>query len=317
MGEGKREAGYGFGPFRFESEIGLTDLRLPRVEAGKVVEIRLGEVRMETLGDACVDPWVRAGEHSCGLVVPGLGSFAVSGGDRVVVDLEPGADLGDVRGYLTAWVFGALCHQNGMLPLHASAVERGGLATAFPGHSGAGKSTLAAFLGRRGDRVLADDICLLREDQEAMRIVPVAEWLKLWPATMEALGEPIEARDRTYSDEEKYRVYRTGAARADAAAGLRHVVFVERGEGAARLERVSAAEALGRMMGLVYLGYCLEAMGLEARVFRQCGRVLAGAEAWVLTAPWGFGQMEAVMDLLGETVLGQQRADSSAVTTKG
>ena len=305
MAETKGEAGFGFGPFRFESEIDLADLRLPLVETGKCVEVRLGKVDLESQGGVWVGQWVRAGAGVCGLVVPGLGRFAVSGGERVVVDLEPGADLGDVRGYLTAWVFGALCHQNGMLPLHASAVERGAVATAFLGHSGAGKSTLAAFLGRRGDRVLADDICLLREEPGAMRIVPVAEWLKLWPATMEALGETIEARDRTYSDEEKYRVYRAGAARGEAGIGLRHVVFVERSEGVARLERASAAEALGRMMGMVYLGYCLEAMGLEGRAFGQCGRVLAGAEAWVLSAPWGFGEMDGVLDLLGDTLLGR------------
>ena len=305
MEEGVPEAGYGFGPFRFESEVDLEGLRLPLVRSGKRVEVRLGKVDLETVGDRWVGPWVRAGAGQCGLTVPGLGRFAVSGGDQVVVDTEAGADMGDVRGYLTAWVFGALCHQNGMLPLHASAVERGGVATAFLGQSGAGKSTLAAFLGRRGDRVLADDICLLREQPEAMRIVPVAEWLKLWPATLDALGETIEARDRTYSDEEKYRVYRTGPRRGDDAPGLRHVVFVERGEGAARVERVSAAEALGRMMGMVYLGYCLEAMGLEARAFGQCGRVLAGARAWVLTAPWGFGEIDGVLDLLGDTVLGR------------
>ena len=65
-----------------------------------------------------------------------------------------------------------------------------------------------------------------------------------------------------------------GRGAGDDAPGLRHVVFVERGEGAARVERVSAAEALGRMMGMVYLGYCLEAMGLEGAGVRA---VWAGA----------------------------------------
>ena len=139
MEEGVPEAGYGFGPFRFESEVDLEGLRLPLVRSGKRVEVRLGKVDLETVGDRWVGPWVRAGAGQCGLTVPGLGRFAVSGGDQVVVDTEAGADMGDVRGYLTAWVFGALCHQNGMLPLHASAVERGGRGDGFSGSVGCGE----------------------------------------------------------------------------------------------------------------------------------------------------------------------------------
>ncbi len=310
MGElGKYSAGdYGFGPFRFASEIDLSPLCLPHQGDGLLVQVRLGKAGLEGVPDVHpVSEFVMAGPAQAGLYVPGLARFAVRDGHTVTVELEPGANLDDVRGYLTAWVFGALCHQNGLLPLHASAVERAGVATAFLGESGAGKSTLAAFLGRRGDRVLSDDICLLREAEadEGLEIVPVAEWLKLWRTTLHAMGTSVREQHRTYSDEDKYRVYPASRVASARAASLRHLVFLERSDEAAKLTKLSSAAALGRMMQTVYLGYCLQAMGLEARVFEQCGRVLAGAQAWVLHAPWGFARMDDVLQLLEDEVLGR------------
>lgn len=47
------------------------------------------------------------------------------------------------------------------LLIHASAVERGGMALIMPGDSGSGKSTLAALLGENGWRLLADEFVMI------------------------------------------------------------------------------------------------------------------------------------------------------------
>ena len=209
---------YRFGPFLFDSDIDLGGMGLGAGDGGGIrVRIEPGVVPEAVAAGEPVTAWVRAGGGGCLLTVPEVGRFAVMGGTRVVVELVEGAAAGDVRSYLTAWCFGALCHQNGMLPLHASAVERDGRVTALLGESGAGKSTLAAFLERAGDRVVCDDVCLLAEDGDGMGIVPVAAWLKLWRGAMEALGEEMEEGARTYGDEDKYR---RGLVRV-AGAGLR------------------------------------------------------------------------------------------------
>ena len=270
MTPGDDARAFGFGPFLLHSEIDLSDLRLARRSTGIPVQVRLEAVdlnawTLDRMGAIRLDEAVVAAPQFCALKVPGLASFAVRGGAHVSVDLEPHADLRDVRGYLTAWVFGALCHQNAMLPLHASAVAREGAATAFLGESGAGKSTFAAFLGRRGYTLCSDDICLLREAPEGMEVVPVAEWLKLWRETLDALDEPVEGANQTFSDEDKYRVYRAGSEAeagsvfqaAEPAPALRHLVFVERSEGPPRLEPISNAATLARMFGTVYLSYCM------------------------------------------------------------
>src|SRR6185437_15564144 len=109
------------------------------------------------------------------------------------------------RSYLMGSLFAVLCHQRGLLPLHASAVATGEGAIAFLGSSGAGKSSLAAFLARAGYRVLADDICVIDPTASRYRrVLPVAPWLKLWSATLDAMGEPSSGLPLVFSADEKY-----------------------------------------------------------------------------------------------------------------
>ena len=287
-----------FGPFLFQSEIDLGELRLPLRDEGSVVRIRLGAVSPgpdeKALGNG-----VSASAARCTLEVPRLANFQVTAGRDVVVELAEGAAMTDVRGYLTGWVFGALCHQVGLLPLHSSAIAYGLRATAFLADSGVGKSTLAAFCERRGASVLSDDICLLEPaGGKRMQIVPVASWLKLWRGSLEQLGEEPEEANRTFSDEDKFRRYLEPVS----APGIevRHLVFLERGGAAPALEAIGTAEAMARMLRNVYLGYLLAPMGRTAAAFALCARVLAQAEAHVLTAPWGWEAVEATLDLLEE-----------------
>ncbi len=78
------------------------------------------------------------------------------------MDLAPSSDHDEVRAYLLGAVFGALCHQRGITPLHASAIDVADGCVAFVGASGAGKSTLVAALARRGHQIIADDECFLQ-----------------------------------------------------------------------------------------------------------------------------------------------------------
>jgi hypothetical protein len=177
--------------------------------------------------------------------------------------------------------------------------------TAFLGDSGAGKSTLAACLQARGYPIVSDDICVLQEDAGAMRVVPVAGWLKLWRASLNHLGETPDERNRVYSADDKYRLYLE--THAGDRPELTKLVFLERASeagSAPRLETLTTAETIGLMMKLTYLGYITELTGSHARVFRQCARVLAGAVGYRLTVPWGFEEMDGVLELVEWELLG-------------
>jgi len=97
-----------------------------------------------------------------------------------------------------------------------------------------------------------------------------------------------------------------------------NLVFLAKADGVdekPRLEPLSTAEAIAQMMRLTYLGYITELTGNHARAFRQCAQALQGARAWRMTVPWGFEQMDRVLDLVEAELLGV--AQSGAVSAGG
>ncbi len=105
--------------------------------------------------------------------ITNVADFEITEGRQIRVWPMAAARQKDIEIFLFGPAWATLCHQRGMLPLHASAiVSRGGI-TAFAGHSGSGKSTIAALLNSLGYELLADDILPVSFDQN---LIPGA-----WP----------------------------------------------------------------------------------------------------------------------------------------
>lgn len=214
--------------------------------------------------------------------------------------VRDGAEL-DIRSYLLGSIFAALCHQRGLLPIHASAVATPAGAFGFVGASGAGKSSLAAFLAGQGFPLVSDDILLVDPDAPAdRRVIPVAPWLKLWTTTLDALGAKQEGLSRVFTDDEKYRY--TGTPTRVDPLPLAGLVLLERSEGPPGIERLSAAEAVRSLLDHTYQAWLVRALGLTEDYFLRCGMVLAGTRALRLRRPWGFDAMPAALDVLRDTL---------------
>ena len=100
-------------------------------------------------------------EHSAERSLIGIqdvAEFEVKGGMQIRIWPAAGAKQKDIEIFLFGPAWAALCHQRGLLPLHASAILTGGAITAFAGHCGTGKSTTAACMSSLGYQVVADDI---------------------------------------------------------------------------------------------------------------------------------------------------------------
>src|SRR5262249_29493195 len=85
---------------------------------------------------------------------PETGRFLVRNGNEILIAPAPSSDS-EIGVYLLGTAFGVLCHQRGIPPLHASAIDVADGCVAFVGGTGAGKSTLVAALAARGHQVIA------------------------------------------------------------------------------------------------------------------------------------------------------------------
>ena len=298
---------YLLGGIALASDFPLPELPLAGEETARVphVKIRRGAVPPVLPGSIELDSDCFATSTEYLLRIQGVARYLVSHGSEIVIQPENDALALDVRAYLLATIFVVLCHQRGLLPLHASAVLCSGCVVAFLAHSGQGKSSLAAHLARRGFQVVADDICLVDTQADGpATVIPVAPWLKLWRTSLQQLGQPAEGLERVFSEDDKYRVPLESTALENGPPPIGKLVFLERGEecpeggGESKVEirEVPRIQALPMLMNLTHQGYLLDAMGKREQNFVHCGRVVSQASAYRLIRPWGFHHMEPSID---------------------
>jgi hypothetical protein len=296
---------YFYGPFRLESEIEIPELESSKGPGDRLVRVYAGTVQPNLASSVPAGKVAELNSAEFLLDIRGIARYYVANGNEVRVEVVPGAATTDVSAYLLGSVFGALCHQNGLLPLHASAVASGDAVTAFLGDSGAGKSTLAACLHRRGHAIVSDDICLLDPSDAANpRVIPVAGWLKLWNQSLEHLGHTPEEEHRVYSTDDKYRVFLPSPG--DAPRRLTRVVFLEKSESAdasPSLTRLSVPEAVASLMDMTYAVYIPVLTGQQPRLFRECAGVFRNAQAYRLTRPWSLERTDEVLDFVERELL--------------
>src|ERR1700745_225758 len=134
-----------------------------QVDIPGVVVRRVDRVSDTLEGAIRVGPYSVARPGALLRVVPSVGRFLAHGGDTIEYCVEANADPAAVDAILHGAVLGALMHQRGELPLHATTLVSPDRASAIAlaGHSGAGKSTIAYELTRRGWMVVRGDLTRL------------------------------------------------------------------------------------------------------------------------------------------------------------
>ena len=285
---------YVFGPFTLHSEIELTDLQSTEA-VGIPLVLRNGPVPASLSNPAYQDRYCSATRDECLLSIPDVARYLIRQGSEITVEAQNDADPLDVGGFLLGNVFAVACHQRGLLPLHASAVEMDGGVVAFAGVSGAGKSTLAAFLAQNGHPLVADDICLLDPlAAPGSRVLPMPPWLKLWRGSLVALGHQVGGLRQTFSDEDKYKlpVSRFPVVSSQPLP-LKALVLLSAPaapEGT-RLIELSPAQAIAGMMKYTYQYFLLDWLGMQNEHFANCARSLGSTPAYACERAWGFDSL--------------------------
>src|SRR5262245_3833872 len=196
-------------------------------------------------------------EHSaeCSLIrFQDVADFEVSTGRRIRVWPAAGAMQKDIEIFLFGPVWATLCHQRGILPLHASAiVTKRGIA-AFAGHSGAGKSTTAALLGSLDYELIADDILPVSFNHNSVPGAwPYLRRLKLRSDFINQLGlTPSEQVSETL-DNKRYFV-RPKRAAADEWSRLERLYLLDENSSDSRtsIDKITGAEAVHALVDHTY-----------------------------------------------------------------
>ncbi|WP_431860939.1 HPr kinase/phosphorylase [Azospirillum sp.] len=248
---------------KIASDLPVPEL-LPWIGDARVPDV---EFRMEAASDGpaqtAAPPQVSgAGAHR--FSVPGVATYAVEAGRRVTIRPCPGTNEVDLRVFLLGTAFGLLCHQRGLLPLHAGCVAIGGRAVAFSGESGEGKSTLVGAFLRRGFPALADDVTVVDTRIPGFPVLPSVPRVKLKRDAAVELGLPTVPPDINRTDPDKLHVA-MGTLRQVEPLPLAAIYHLSTHDGAGcpRIERLRGIASVDSLIGAVYRGPLALRMGLR------------------------------------------------------
>jgi hypothetical protein len=238
------------------------------------------------------------------LTVDGIARFLVADGRKIYIQRAADAEDDAVRLFLQGSAFGALLHQRGILPLHASAIQANGKAVLFCGVSGIGKSTLAVAFLKRGYPVLADDICALSAGDDGIPMVlPGFPQIKLWADAIRKLEEDLAFLPKVRQNLEKYGwPLKTGFSAEPAPLDRLYVLSTTNTD---RFEMVpvNGLEKFNTLLKNTYRFRFTEGLGSKPEHFHQCAVVGRHAAVRRVTRPQRGFRVEALMDLLEKDFL--------------
>ena len=216
-----------------------------------------------------------ARDGDCRFRIAGVAAFLVRCGSQITVQPEMDHNAPDIRVFLLGTVFGILCHQRGLLPLHASCARMGDGAIAFCGPSGMGKSTLAAALSRNGRALLADDITVLDLSRPGHPMVlPAFPRIKIWRDVLDALAIQPAGFERTRPDLQKYHLPVAGAFTAQALPLTRiHVLRDAPDAARERIEEISGVSAIRHIFANIYRSKAAKHICGEQALLNAAGHV--------------------------------------------
>jgi len=216
-------------------------------------------------------------------VVPGLARFLIREGREVIVAPDDDVATIDFASVLTGPVLALVCHQRGLLPLHASAVEVIDGCVLFVGPPCVGKSTVAAVLCRRGHSLIADDLCVVHAEGGNPPVAyPGPPSLRLWKDTLTALGVQPDRLPPVRPGIDKYVLPVPHAGRA---VQVRHVVVIDSVEHRQGVDRHIGIDAVAVLMAHCWIPGVVRPLGATERHFRLTAAVAKAAAIWHWSRP--------------------------------
>jgi hypothetical protein len=237
------------------------------------------------------------------LEIRGVAKFAACGGTLIRVAPEPGAKPEDVQVFLTGALLGAVLHQRGIFPLHASCVEIDGYGVAFAGHSGEGKSTLVASVVHRGAKFVSDDLCVMTPVTNGNAYVwPGAARVKLDETGLALLNGARTGLDPVGGPRGKYLLPIHAPSEFESPVPLKRVYQLVSADGPPRIERLAGLDAISALVDETSCITYAAGLRLGSQVFRLAAELSRTLVVSRLIRPRGLEHMPAVLDLIERDV---------------
>jgi len=297
--------------WRVASEIALPDLpRWSGDARAPDVTIAFGEV--PTMADPVLQTALVQidAEGRARFGIDAVADYLVEDGTRITIAPRIGRDDPAIRLFLLGSGLGFLCHQRGVLPLHAASVIVDGTAICFAGASGSGKSTLVDAFARRGYAVLSDDVSPVDVSGTAPHILPSLRRIRLWSDSLANGGWSPDEAERCREGLEKFsRSLRDDASPGSVQPGaifhLRHLSKRDdaKRDGRARFTRLRGSDAAEEFRRQVYRWRSLVGMvGVPGAMARTVTAAAAFPLHFTLDRVFAFAALDALIDEIVATV---------------
>ena len=149
-------------------------------------------------------PGFQVSETEFFLEIPQVASYLARNGNEVLICPGEHADPASVRLFLAGSVFGALLHQQCILPLHGSSFRFHGKGIVICGISGSGKSSVVAAFCQQEGQFINDDITPIKVGDDRTTIMAIQTRLKLWDDTLTKLKLSNDDLERIRPSMEKF-----------------------------------------------------------------------------------------------------------------
>ena len=202
-----------------------------------------------------------------------IAKLLISGGNQILVQEREGAHDYEIRTLLLGWGLGALLHQRGLFPLHASAVAGDHGCLAFCAPSGAGKSTLAYAFLKRGYRLLDDNIAALKTDLNSPMVFPGYPEIKLWGNDLGDLTSEYPRLRPVVRESGKFALNARDHFQRDPQPLIRIYMISRGGSPAPRITRLRGGEAFQALSENTFCARFLRGMGQPAKHFDMLVRL--------------------------------------------
>ncbi len=235
------------------------------------------------------------------LQVDKVARYQVKNGKEIIVERQGQATEKEMELFLLGSAMGALLHQQGKLPLHASAVAVDGGAVIFLGTSGIGKSTLSADLSLKGFPVLADDIGVITFNKDGIPFLqPGIARIKLWEDVMKRVKLASAPLQQIREGIQKYGVTEGFLFEKQALPVKRVYQLVSHNRGDFLIEKIKGIEKFTVLKNNTFRFRFIEGTGHPEKHFQQLQKLAKAVVLKRVTRPRHPFQLEKLSEILEE-----------------